>query len=711
MRRPLAFLVLAPLLGCGAHLHRPVDDQLARGAVDKLEALAWDEAFARDRGQRDALAQREGEIGRAYAEARREAELLDILTEPVGERSWQKLEDRLVELAACMLDEPGTGGGRACRAAASEAELARARELLFGACPAEGCAWVLAIAELRRASATLAEQLASYDRARGLAGLGEAVATPAQCPAPTRLPARLREPGERLRDACAGYDQALAAVAEALPEASGLRGAIADYLALAAARDGYREELRLLVARLGSLDPDRFDARALEREVADYLALQAKYALELAGAALGDFGDLALEGTLMITREHRAAIIRTLALLGERAVAAAAAAGDDSASATATGESFRSDAAPEAPPGTPPEPSDPSSDPGDPDPAGPDPDPDPPRPDPDPFPSPPDRTPGPDSQPDPSDPSDPDDGGAGPVRPPSEAERELDRELLRTLGSSLVPVFGEAWTALVDQRREAERGRLLLSAEIERIQIDAMTRRLASAEQRVWLELGAIETQLQALLRMRLRLDADWIPAARPSTPARTELDRLALERELAEAALKLAQAELDDAIAKFTRKPGKAGEVARATIADAKARVREAQAGADAAADAYNGVLADHGAALCQRFGSVAQTYARDRACVAPIERLIGLHAELVGAALVRLEQLDRSAARRLDEATLLRDQAGLEIRVTYIAASVAALQRFTAGGLESRDVAAIVGAVVGIGLGAAITAGVYIP
>lgn len=694
VRRLLAILSIVPLVGCGAHLHRPLDEQLATGAAERVEALDWDQAFALDRAQRDALAEREAELGREYAEARREAELLDVLTEPIGQRSWTKLEDRFIELAACMLDEPGTGGGRACRGDVGEAQREVVRKLLFEPCPAEGCAWVLAIAQLSEASSKLARQLAAYDRARGLAGLGDAVASAAQCPMPTRLPARLRSEGQALEQACAAYDDALAAVADALPKSSELRGAIENYRTLADARDDYRRELRLLVAELGSLRFDgRFDARELDQQVAHYLELQAKYALALAGAELGDFGDLALEGTLMITREHRAAIVRTLAVLGAAAASGEADALELEPEDQPIAESFR---ALEGTGGAPPDPSLPPRDPADPDPT-------PPRPVPTDDPTTPPR-PIPDDSDEPEDPSRVD----TPVR---QADATADAELLRTLGASLVPVFGETWRTVEQQRRANQRGSLLLSAELERIQIEAMTRRLAHAEERIWLELALIETQLFALLRLHGVLAINWIPAERPATAERDELARLALDRELAERALERAEQQLDDAIAKLDGKPSKTAVADRQTVEQAKRRVDEAQAALDRAADAHHEHLDRHGAALCVRQGGVSQSYERELACVAPIERLVGLHAELVGVSLPRLESLDRAAARRRDEATLLRDQAGLEIRITYIAASVAALQRFTAGGLEPDDVAAIVGAVVGIGLGAAITAGVYMP
>jgi hypothetical protein len=683
MRRLLALLMIAPLTGCGAHLHRPIDEQLANVAADKVEVLDWDEAFAADRAQRDAIAEREDQLGLDYADARREAELLDVLNEPVGERAWAKFEDRFIALAACMLDEPGSSGGRACRARVDDRQREVARALLFDACPAEGCAWIEATLELRTASAVLAVALANYDRARALAGLGDAVATPAQCPAPTRLPARLREQGQALEQACAGYDLALAAVVEALPESSGLREAIVEVRALVEARDGYRGELRLLVAELASLRFEgTFDNRELEQQVAHYLELQAKYALSLAGARLGDFGDLALEGTLMITREHRAAIVRMLAQLGAimtDATSADVPAPEDQP----TTETFRTtdDAGGTAPP--PPDPTAPT----------------PPR-QPDPVPP----------RPIPEPPQEPEDPSISDV-PTRRVEASADAELLRSLGATLVSVFGDTWRTLDDGRRAGKHASLLLSAELERIQIDAMSRRLAFAEERVWLELALIETQLLALLRLRAVLATDWIPATRPSAPERLELERLELDCELAEAALDRAQTKLESTIAHDGGKPSKTGTGQRTLIADAKHRVAEAQAELDRANDAYHRHLLAHGSALCRRQGSVSQSYERDAACVGPIERLVGLHAELTGVSLPRLESLDRSAVRRKDEASLLRDQAGLEIRITYIAASVAALQRFTAGGLEADDVAAIIGGVVGIGLGAAITAGVYAP
>jgi hypothetical protein len=681
MRRLLAILMIAPLTGCGAHLHRPFEQQLAQAAADKVEVLDWDQAFALDRAQRDAIAERETALGRAYADARREAELLDILTEPVAAKSWAKLETRFVALAACMLDEPGTGGGRACRGSVSEEQRELARALLFDACPTEGCAWIEAVTQLRAASSALASQLASYDRTRGLAGLGDAVATPAQCPVPTRLPARLRDQGQALERACKSYDQALATVAKALPESSKLREAIVEYRSLAAARDDYRQELRLLVAELGSLRFDGADEhRDLQQQVAHYLELQGKYALALVGAKFGDFGDLALEGTLMITREHRAAIVRTLALLGatlsevvtEQPAPAEQLTADEFRDAEGGGD-------PSAPDPIPPRDTDPPA-------------PKPPR-----------------AETDPPPPAREDPPATN--SPPGRAEVSVDMELIRSLGATLVPVFGETWAALDEQRRANQRGSLLLSAELERIQIDAMTRRLALAEQRIWLELALIETQLLALFRLRVALDADWIPAQRAPTPERDELERLTLDRQLAAATLAQAQAQLTQTIAQFTSKSSKTAASNRVTIAAAKQQVRDAQAAVDQADDAYHQHLGAHGAGLCVRQGSVSHSYERDPACVAPIERLVGLHAELVGVSLPRLESLDRAAARGKDEAALLRDQAGLEIRVTYVAAAVAALERFTAGGLEARDVAAIVGAVVGIGLGAAITAGVYIP
>lgn len=687
MRRLLAILLNGPLIGCGAHLHRPYEQQLAHAAAETIEGLDWDQAFALDRAQRDALAEQEAELGRAYADARREAELLDILNEPVGERSWAKLEQRFVELAACMLAEPGTGGGRACRGRISDEQREAARALMFDACPTEGCAWIEAITELRAASAALTHALASYDRARGLAGLGDAEATPAQCPVPTRLPALLREHGQTLARACAAYDAALAQVAESLPASSPMREAIGEYRALVEARDEYRQALRLLVAGLGSLRFDRSDSqRDLKQQIARYLALQSEYAVALASAKLGDFGDLALEGTLLITREHRAAIVRALAVLGATAVEVVREQSEADLHPPSDDE-FRAGTAP-------PDPTVPSRDP--------EPAPEPelePEPEPAPEPEPPPRAKSPDDHPRPAAPS-----RRGEVA-------ELDVELIRSLGATLVPIFGETWRQLDEPCRRGERGSLLLSAEIERIQIEAMSRRLALTEERVWLELAAIETQLLALLRLRGRLEADWIPADRPPTPERDQLDRLALDLELAEVALALAEEQHEDAISSFASKSGKTATGERERVAQTKQQLREAQAAVDRASDAYHRQLAEHGTKLCVRNGNVAQTYARERACVVPIERLVGLHAELVGVALPRLESLDREAARCRDEASLLRDQAGLEIRITYIAASVAALERFTAGGLDARDVTAIVGAVVGIGLGAAITAGVYIP
>lgn len=682
MRRLLAILLIAPLTGCGAHLHRPYEQQLARAAAEKVEVLDWDEAFALDRAQRDAIAEREAELGREYADARREAELLDILTEPVGERSWAKLEDRFIALAACMLDEPGTGGGRACRGRISDALREAARAMLFDACPTEGCAWIDAVTQLRAASNTLAGQLAAYDRARGLAGLGDAVSTVAQCPVPTKLPALLRDQGEALQRACADYDQALAAVAAVLPESSELRGAIGEYRALTKARDEYRQALRMLTAELGSLRFDgSADRRDLEQQIAHYLELQGKYALALASAKLGDFGDLALEGTLMVTREHRAAIMRTLAVLGVAVVEALI---DE----PAPGERLATDEFRTGDPGPDPVP---PRDPAEPKPA-------------------PDRDPKPDPDRPPRVEPDPPPRAEPPPASPR-ANDSFDTELIRSLGATLVPVFGDAWRVIDEQRRKNQRGSLLLSAELERIQIDAMSRRLAFAEERMWLEVALIETQLLALLRLRMGIQADWIPDARASTPERDELARLELERELAEAALAHAQTQLDQEIDKLSGKSGKTAATDRGPVTQAKQRVRDAQAVLDAANDAYHDHLGQHGAALCIRQGSVAQTYERDLACVEPIEHLVGLHAELIGVALPRLELLDHTAARKRDEAALVRDQASLEIRVTYVAAAVAALERYTAGGLEARDVAAIVGAVVGIGLGAAITAGVYIP
>src|SRR5690606_37521830 len=228
-------------------------------------------------------------------------------------------------------------------------------------------------------------------------------------------------------------------------------------------------------------------------------------------------------------------------------------------------------------------------------------------------------------------------------------------------------------------------------------------------EERIWLKLAMIETQLLALLRLRGGLEADWIPAERPPTSERDQLVQLALDHELADRALARAEDQLDEAIDRLDGKPKKTGVPGRQAVEQASQRVREAQTALDQAADAHHEFLRRHGAKLCVRQGGVSRTYERDLACVAPIERLVGLHATMVGVSLPRLEELDRPDARRRDEAALLRDQAGLEIRITYIAASVAALQRFTAGGLEPGEVAAIVGALVGIGLGAAITAGVY--
>ena len=525
MRRLLAILLIGPLTGCAAHLHRPLDDQLARGAAAEIEELDWDEAFARDRGQRDAIATREAELSRAYANARREAELLDILTEPVGERSWTKLEDRLVELAACMLDEPGTHGGRACRARVDDAQREVARALLFDACPAEGCAWIVKVGALMSASATLREGLAAYDRARGLTGIGDAIATPAQCPVPTKVPSTLSREREALELACKIYDEALAAVAEVLPESSGLREAIGDYRELAHARDEYRIELRGLVAELsslvfgslvfGSLGSGVASPALLDGQIARYLALQAKYALALAGVELGDFNDLALEGTLMITREHRAALVRVLAsLYATNREARMAVPAQVNVAPGETPESAEVSTRSAEAPAPDPDPGDP--DPGTPDPEPPGPDPDPPRPDPrDPEPPRPDpRDPDPPrSEPDNPEPPEP---APNPDRASTPKTRAADQcRLLRALGRSLVPVFGETWFALQDQARKAERSALLLSAELERIQIDAMTRRLAFAEDRVWLELATIETQLLALLRLRSRLDADWIPADR----------------------------------------------------------------------------------------------------------------------------------------------------------------------------------------------------
>jgi hypothetical protein len=700
MRRFVALSLIASLSGCGAHLHRPLDDQLARAAAARIDGLDWSEAFALDRDQRDRLAAREAMLGAAYADARREAELLEILTEPIGERSWTKLEQRFVELAACMLAEPGTGGGRACRGRIDEVQREVARALLFDACPAQGCAWIDAVFTLSSASASLAAQLASYDRARGLAALGEAVATPAQCPVPTKVPSALRSEREALEQACVAYAAALEALAAALPEGSGLRRSIVEYLELADTLDAYRRELRMLVAELSSL---RFDGRedqpALARQVPRYLELQREFTRALASAAFGDFGDLALEGTSMITREHRAAIVRVLAELGVRIEV------DRQTQPAETPEptpeptpevprdsSFRAGEEPPRPVGEEPPPGDPiperdrSEDP-------------PPRPIPESEPEPP--RPIPEGQPPPSRPAPPLDA------PPDTA---FDRELIREFGEGLAPVFGETWATLLDQRRRAERGALLFSAELERIQIDAMTRRLGLAQDRLWLELASIETQAQALAIMRMRLDTDWIPAERPRTPAHDELDALQLELELARAAR--ARAELEYAAALDKPQPSKSRtDASHEPLLRARARVLEAQAAVDAAADAYNEELAEHGPALCRRSGSVVQTHQREPACVAPIEGLVGLHAELVGAGLERLEQLDRDIARRVDEAALIRDEAGLQIRVTYIAASVTALQRFNAGGVEGRDIAAIVGAVVGIGLGAAIAAGVYIP
>jgi hypothetical protein len=386
----------------------------------------------------------------------------------------------------------------------------------------------------------------------------------------------------------------------------------------------------------------------------------------------------------MITREHRAAIVRTLAVLGAAVVEAVS---DE----PAPGEQLTTDEFRAA------------------DPAGPDPVPprDPAEPEPEPG-----REPEREPEPDPPPRVEPDPPPRAETPPASpRADNGIDAELIRSLGATLVPVFGDAWRVLDEQRRKNQRGSLLLSAELERIQIDAMSRRLAFAEERVWLELAMIEIQLLALLRLRMGIQADWITDARASTPERDELARLELERELAEVALEQAQTQLDQAIGKASGKSGKTATTDRSLVTQAKQRVRDAQAALDAANDAYHDHLGQHGAALCIRQGSVAQSYERDPACVAPIEHLVGLHAELVGVALPRLESLDHTAARKRDEAALVRDQAGLEIRVTYVAATVAALERYTAGGLEARDVAAIVGAVVGIGLGAAITAGVYIP
>ena len=708
--------LVAAIAGCGAHLHRPLDHELARGAAAQVEGLEWDEAFALDRGQRDANAARELELSYAYADARREAELLEILTEPVGARSWTKLEDRFVELGACMLSEAGSNSGRACRGRVEGAQREAARALLFDACPAQGCAWVAKVGALRSASAGLSGALAAYDRARGLAGLSDAVASPAQCPAPTRAPTTLAVEGERLAGACVAYERALEAVAEVLPESSGLRSAIGEYRALARVRDDYRESLRLLVAEFSAL---RFagqrDVAPIEASLAHHLGLQAQFAAALAGAEWGEFGDLALEGTLLVAREHRAAVIRLLATLDARRAVAdrgrkAPARATDPAAAPDPAVTLRSAEAPSSEP--------PSSEPPDPGPTDPrppssePPDPEPPRPEP-PRPGPGDRTP--DAGPEPVEPPGrrPIPSDADPAPGPSPTVERADRALVQQVGDSLAPIFGQTWRTLQDQRRDADRGALLLSAELERIQIDAMSRRLAFAEDRVYLELAAIETQLLALVRLRSRLDAQWIPATRPPSAALDQLEALRVEYELARAAHALAEAELRAAIDRTTGKSGKAGGavVGRELVADATRKLDEAQAGLDAAADAHHEHLAEHGAAVCRRSGTFAQTYARDPACAGPIEGLVGLHAELVGVALPRLEALERRANQRRDEAVLVRDEAGLELRVTSIAASVLALQRFTAGGLEPRDVAAILGAVAGIGLGAAITAGVYIP
>ncbi|PRP90917.1 hypothetical protein ENSA5_59920 [Enhygromyxa salina] len=619
--------LLAPMLGCGAHLYRAHDDEVSSSAAATAEGLDWSQSFANDRAQRDELDQREAELSWSYAHTRRDAELFDVLNESVGERSWAKLELGFVELAACLLE--GVDSARACRGSGTDAELERARALVFDDCSGDSCAWIDALGGLRGASAALREQLAAYDRARALAGRSIRLAPAAQCPVPTRVPSALDEDAKLLERACDGYELALARVAAALPEDAGLRGRIERLQRLIAARDRYRRQLRMAVAQLSPQtwdqlerpDPDGLPAKAVA-----YDELQRELGLELARARAGDYSDLGLEGTLLIAREHYDALVRVIAVPVEIYTSPLP---------------LAEDAAPGA-----------------------------------------------------------DDPGADDGEGPGEAS---DWTIVEELGRELGPVFGEAWVELQSLQARAERTTLLFSAEVERVQIDAISRRLALANARVLLELGTVETELFALSRLRARLRDDWIPATRPSSPAREQLDRRGLALQVAEAALGEAEEARAEAAAKTRGNTTKLVEATR--------RVAEAQAGFDAASDAYAELIAEHGAVLCRRSGTVLQSWLRDGACIEPIERLVSLHTEMWTVVVPRLESLQRGVARRHDEAELIRAEAGLKIRVTYIAASVAALQRFNAGGLEGQDLAAIVGAVVGVGLGTAIAAGVYIP
>ena len=756
MRRLLALSLMVQLAGCGAHLHRAADEALATRAAQTVEVLDWDEAFAADRAGREALDERLGEVTADFAEARRDAELLDVLLEERDGESWSKFEERFVDLGACLLE---WGRSRACRSVFDEAKRETARALLFDACQAERCEWVVAVVGLELARDELLLALRDYDRDRAERGLPAREASIAQCPSATRIASSLVGERRRIERACAGYRDALAKVAASLP-ASELRGAVEAAVDLLDQRDAYRRDLRSLVAELSALtwEPKR-TRKELEQHIRRFEELQRRFLQPLTSARLGHFGDLALEGVLMIAREHRQSLLRALAYPVSRGIkranreaareaksGEAEGAGEvgsletarlegeasetetesgGSTSETETGNSTsetETGGSSSLPPGTSTNPEQPEPEPTDPT-GGPGPEPEDPEPE---DPEPEDPEP---EDPDPEDPR-PEDPrpppGPGTDAPPRVAEvvdpesaAQVDWERVGALGRELGPLFGSTWQELQQARSKAQRSELLFSAEIERIQIDAMQRRLDLANSRLLLELGSIEVQLRALVNMRATIQADWIPATRAPSPELQQLDASRIRREVAQVALEQAEREvadqLDKAASRRGKRKGKKGRADRAgnfeEIARAREREAEARRELDRADSAVHELLAKHGARLCVRSGSVLDTYQRDPACHDPIERLIAEHARQTAVVVPRIDELRRGVRLRSDEAALVREEAALHIRVTYIAAAVTAIERFHKSGLEAGDVAAIVGSVVGIGLGAAIAVGVFTP
>lgn len=79
LRSRLLSLPLAASLGCGAHLHRPQDAATAEAAESELKAARLVDGFAEELAQSSAMSADELEVARAWAEAGRNRDLLDVL--------------------------------------------------------------------------------------------------------------------------------------------------------------------------------------------------------------------------------------------------------------------------------------------------------------------------------------------------------------------------------------------------------------------------------------------------------------------------------------------------------------------------------------------------------------------------------------------------------------------------------------------------------